>query len=238
VNYPFPWVTFAKLSVDIAARRQRSALEDGASMWSRAGVMPELCGLDNIPTDGPVVIAANHYERRGLWIAWPAALINSGVAQRRDGVPHWLSTGELRLFQWRNQGPIVPGSRRILAAVASTYGMVPLPLVDRHGRAAALHRWVRYLKDGRAVGIFPEGLRGRSDQLGPPQEGIDQLLQLLRRLQVPVIPVGVSETEHSMVASFGQQCSADGSAGALMEAIATQLPGNMRCEFGRNGSMG
>ncbi len=238
MSYPFPWVTFAKLSLDIAARRQRSALDDGASMWSRAGVIPELCGLDNIPTDGPVVIAANHYERRGVWIAWPAALINSGVAQRRGGVPHWLSTGELRLFQWRNQGPIVPGSRRILGAVATTYGMVPLPLVDRQRRAAALHRWVRYLKDDRAVGIFPEGLRGRSDQLGPPEEGTDELLRLLHRMEVPVIPVGVSETERSMVASFGRQCSADRSANALMDAIATQLPAKMRGEFGRNGSMG
>jgi hypothetical protein len=238
VNYPFPWRTFARLSRDIATKRERSMLADGDSMWEKARITPELCGLDNIPTGGPMVIAANHYQRRGLWIAWPAALINSGIADRRGGTPHWLATGELQLFQWRNQGPTLPGSRRILGAVAATYGMVPLPLGDPSERAAAVHRWLRYLKDGEIIGIFPEGLHGRSDRLGDPEDGIDSLMKVLGRLAVPVIPVGVFENGGRMVASFGDDCSASGSAKGLMRAIATQLPSEMRGEYGGYGQVG
>ena len=63
-------------------------------------------------------------------------------------------------------------------------------------------------------------------------------MRLLSRLRVPVIPVGVFESSGRMVASFGRDCSPSASADGLMEAIALQLPLEMRGQYSSHGALG
>ncbi len=76
---------------------------------------------------------------------------------------------------------------RFLAWLMDTLGAIPL---DRdasptQGIKAAL----RLLKAGKAVVMFPEGGRSRDGKLRPLKPG---LIALLRRTEVPVIPVGIA----------------------------------------------
>lgn len=234
VIYPFPWQEFLSLSRDLVSDRRRDLGRDATSMWARASAIPIVEGESNIPAHGRVLIAANHYQRRGLWIAWAGALITQAVAHRRNGVaPCWLVTGELRLLQWRNTGPCVPGTRRLFRRVAKVYDMEAVPPCDSTASALAIRRWLDRAGRGHALGLFPEGVLGRSTGLRQPQAGVDRLLRRLRALDVPLVPIGIFESQGHLMVRFGRLQILDGSATGLMQAIAAQLPAEMRGQYGR-----
>jgi len=94
----------------------------------------QLVGRENVPTEGPVVLAANHVTL----IDGPILI---GIAPR----PLHIITKQ-ELFK----GPV--------GAILTWGGAIP---VDRaHGRAA-LQSALGVLRRGGAIGIFPEGNRGR-----------------------------------------------------------------------------
>lgn len=205
MSYPFPWREFGALAWSLVTGRRRDMVADAAAMWRRSTRRPLILGAENIPASGPVVLVANHYQRRGLWIAWPAGLITLATAARRSGSPvRWVVTGELRLAQWRNGGPILPGSRLLLRRVAATYGLIELPGTDRFGSAAAVRRVFRRLESGEAVGIFPEGLAKSSSSIGRPAPGFGRLAVLLSKRNIPLVPVAVSESDGRMIIRLGE----------------------------------
>jgi hypothetical protein len=226
-RYPFPWDIFFRLALDLPAGR-RSLPADTALMVSRMRPPPEVSGLRYLPAAGPAVIAANHYQRRGLWIAWPGAVITDAVARRRGPDPplHWLVTGGLRWRQWANKGPEVPLTRTLLAAVAQTYAMAPLPLDGAADRARALRRWVGWLEQGHAGAVFPEGLAGRSDALGPPEPGFDSLCRVLGTKGIPLLPCAIFERGEVLHVEFGAPLppSSQRRSQDVMRAIADMLP--------------
>ncbi|MBD5787368.1 1-acyl-sn-glycerol-3-phosphate acyltransferase [Cellulosimicrobium terreum] len=93
-------------------------------------------GAENVPADGPLVLAANH---TGL-VDGPIVL---GVAPRPL---HVLVKEEAFV------GPV--------GWVLRAAGQIS---VDPHGGRPALATGLALLKDGRALGVFPEGNRGRGD---------------------------------------------------------------------------
>lgn len=225
-RYPFPWDRFLGLMRDVPAGR-RSLLADCRAMVSRVEPPPLVDGAHLIPAAGPLVVAANHYQRRGLWIAWPGALITVAVATRRDETLCWLVTGGLRWMQWRDAGPEVPGTRRLFRRVASTYGMTALPLTGRMERAAAIRSWLDRAEEARALGVFPEGLAGGSGGLRAPERGFDVLCHVLARSSVPFLPCGVFEREGRLHVYFGEPvCAREGD--EVMRAIAQLLPPDLR----------
>jgi Acyltransferase len=232
MSYPFPWREFGLLALDMTTGRARSMSVDAAAMWQRANSPPLVLDVDAIPATGPVALVLNHYQRRGLWIAWPAGAVTLAIAARRhcESV-HWLVTGELRLAQWRNGGPVLPGSSAILGRVAAAYDLVDLPLTNRHSRMGAVRRLVGHLGRGGVIGVFPEGLRGNSTALVEPEAGFDKLLSHLRRRDFPVAPVGVFEDGERLCVRFGA-ARAPESADAVMRSIAELLPDHMQGRYG------
>lgn len=231
----FPWDLLLALARDLP-RRRRSLRADCAEMVSRLQPPPLITGTHHVPRTGPLVVAANHYQRRGLWIGWAAAAVTLTLARSREQeVPvHWLVTGGIRLLQSRGAGPEIPLSGSIFRAVARTYGMTSLPLGDTTSRAMAVRRWLRELESGEVLGLFPEGLAGRSDGLSRPEPGFAHLNRLLARLSVPILPVAVFENDGRMCARFGPAFPA-ASADETMQSIAALLPpdlqGSYRDEF-------
>jgi hypothetical protein len=236
-RYPFPWDLFFVLARDLPAGR-RSLVEDCTTMVTRIWPAPVVSGVEHVPSDGPVAVAANHYQRRGLWIAWPGAVITWAVAQRRGPSPplHWLVTGGLRWFQWADRGAEVPCTRSLLRAVARTYDMASLPLSGPRERAAALRDWIRRAEKGGAIGIFPEGLAGGSHGLRQPQPGFDALCRVLIAKSIPVLPVGIFEQQDALQVRFGA-CSQlhlhCGDGDRVMERIAALLPADRRGVYSR-----
>lgn len=93
-------------------------------------------GLENIPERGGFVVAANHTSNLDPWplgiSLWPRQL-------------HYMAKSEL----WK------PGLRVLLKATGS------FPVRRGEGDVEALDTAVRLCKEGRAMGMFPEGTRRR-----------------------------------------------------------------------------
>ena len=125
-------------------------------------------GIENIPSEGPVILAGNHtaYIEPILMTAFP----------RRQVEP--IGAGDLPF-----EGVVGP--------VVSLYGFIPLNRgnLDRKGLNEALD----VLKQGGAIGIFPEGGTWAPGKM-QPQIGVALLSQ---RTGAPVVPIGFSGLQGS-----------------------------------------
>jgi 1-acyl-sn-glycerol-3-phosphate acyltransferase len=123
-------------------------------------------GVENVPRSGPLIVASNH-----LSYLDPVAL---GV-----GLPRMLTyLAKKQLFD-------IP----VLGSIIRWCGAYPL---DRDaGGVAAVRVALRVLKDGRAVGIFPEGTRNLKGSAG--EKGGAAFLAALSG--APVVPAAVVGTK-------------------------------------------
>ena len=123
-------------------------------------------GLENLPREGPYIIAPNHTS-----FLDPVALAAS------------LDPGLLRRTYWAGwtgivfKGPI----RRALARLAQA-----VPIDPRRGAASSLALGAAVLKRKEALVWFPEGQRSPDGSLQPFRPGLGLLLQ---HYPVPVVPV-------------------------------------------------
>jgi 1-acyl-sn-glycerol-3-phosphate acyltransferase len=123
-------------------------------------------GAENVPAAGPVVLAANH---TGV-VDGPVVL---GVAPRPL---HVLVKEEMFV------GPV--------GWVLRTAGQIP---VDRAGGRRALATALAVLRRGGAVGVFPEGNRGRGDATSA-RAGVAWLALNAGACVVPVAVLGTRRT--------------------------------------------
>ena len=128
----------------------------------------EAVGADNVPRSGPVIVACNHVSYLD-----PVAL---GV-----GAPRMLTyLAKKQLFDIPLLGPIIRGC-----------GAYPL---DRQaGGVAAVRVALKVLKEGRCIGIFPEGTRNLTGSA--PEKGGAAFLAALSG--APVIPAAVVGTKNA-----------------------------------------
>lgn len=150
-----------------------------AGTMARVVYRPEVLGVDNVPSDGPVILAANHL-----------AVADSFVVP--IVVPRQVSfLAKAEYFQ----GNGVRG--KLLRWVFGSLGAIP---VDRgRGRAAmeALDRAEQVLQSGGAFGIHPEGSRSGDGRLHRGRTGV---ARLALSTQAPVVPVALTGTEHLLPA--------------------------------------
>src|SRR5680860_1922365 len=106
-----------------------------------------ITGLENLPKDGPIVLASNHVTN--------ADPVFVGVACPR--MVHFMAKAEI----WK-----VP----LLGRLVSRVGAFPV----RRGGAdrEAVRTALRILKGGAVMGMFPEGRRQKLGKLGQPQPGV------------------------------------------------------------------
>jgi 1-acyl-sn-glycerol-3-phosphate acyltransferase len=132
----------------------------GRALWKL-----KLDGLENIPSNGGLIVAANHQSyldpflisipiRRTLrYLAWSAA------------------------FEW----PLVGKFIRVLGA---------WPLQIEGSDPSAIRRSLQWLREGGAVMIFPEGGRGLPD--GSTGRFKSGAVRMALEAEVPILPVTIS----------------------------------------------
>jgi len=123
-------------------------------------------GLDHVPATGPVLLASNHLG----FLDGPLLM---GMSPRGT---HFLVKKEM-----------FAGA---LGVVLRGCGQIP---VDRSGDRGALVTAVAVLRGGGAVGVFPEGTRGRGD-VAAMQSGVTWLAL---QTGTPVVPVALLGTRRS-----------------------------------------
>lgn len=128
-------------------------------------------GIEKVPTEGPVVLAANHL-----------AFIDSMLLMYALDRPV--------AFLGKSEYLDHPVARRLFPMT----GMLPL---DRSGRRSrvTLDRVDEILSQGGVVGVHPEGTRSRDGLLNPGHRGVAQMALRAGAPIVPVALVGTGEAQ-------------------------------------------
>jgi len=124
-------------------------------------------GRENVPADGPVVLAANH-------LAFIDSLL---VMYSLDRPVSFLGKAEYLDH---------PIARRLFPMT----GMLPLDRTGRYARVT-MRRVQEILADGGVVGVHPEGTRFRDGLLNPGHNGV---AQMALQASAPVVPVALVGT--------------------------------------------
>ena len=124
--------------------------------------------VDDIPREGPVIIAANHSSNLD------AVVIGSWLIPKLGRRIHWL--GKKELFAW----PVVGWA-------AANGGVHP---VDRDAADVEAFRLAkRILDEGQILFVFPEGTRSPDGAL---QQARDGVAVLALRTGAPIVPVAIA----------------------------------------------
>ena len=145
-----------------------SAVAFGGRVFARAMSRISIEGaVDEIPRDGPLIIAANHASN------FDAPVLGAWLIPRLGRRIHWL--GKRELFAW----PIV-------GWVAANGGVHP---VDRDSADVEAFRLAsRILDGGHVLFVFPEGTRSPDGSLQTARDG---LAMLALRSGAPIVPIGI-----------------------------------------------
>lgn len=164
--------TLAKEKAAAGSKRVESALPQwfinlvrpAISFGSRVSWRLEHKGVENIPLNGGLIIAANHQSY---------------------GDPFWLSIPvkrPIRYLAWSDafSWPVVGRAIRLLGA---------WPLQVEGSDPAAIRRSLTWLRDSGVVVIFPEGGRGRPDGSMVRMKG--GAVRMAIEAGVPILPVTI-----------------------------------------------
>ncbi len=170
---------------------------------------PLVRGEDRIPLCGPMVIAANHYERPGMWMVWPAIFLARLIRERTGGDTHFVAieTWEsLKLFGLEIPPPLIKFIFERSFQVWGVLAMAP-PNAPASARARSMRATVCEVREGKIIAIMPEGTVGPTPELLPAREGVGLFLNLLNGTGAPILPVGIFEEEGRLVAQVGEPLS-------------------------------
>jgi 1-acyl-sn-glycerol-3-phosphate acyltransferase len=149
-----------------------AAMTFGGRLFCRAMTRVSVEGaLHEIPSEGPVIVAANHASNLD------AVVLGSWLIPRMGRRLQWL--GKKELFAW----PVV-------GFLAAHGGVHP---VDRSRADVEAYRLARRILDeGHVLFVFPEGTRSPDGAL---QEGRDGVASLALRTGAPIVPVGIAGSD-------------------------------------------
>ncbi|MGQ4496971.1 lysophospholipid acyltransferase family protein [Dermabacteraceae bacterium P13101] len=136
---------------------------------------PRVSGLENIPREGSVIIAANH-------LANADSAVLPILTPRRI---HFL----VKSTYWHNGGL----SNLLQRLFFTAAGAIPVDRGTLHSAQGSLEVALKYLQRGEAFGIYPEGTRSRDGRL---YKGRGGAAWLAFEADAPIIPVGLRGTQH------------------------------------------
>ncbi len=205
--YRLPLSYILRFIVAVLLGRKRDLGRDARGTLMTARPKPKVLDDHHVPSEGPFVFVANHYERPGLKVWWGGMLATTAIYERRQSqrTLRWLMTSEWYGFRL---GGVVPVPtwlvRWLFRRIANVYGLVIVPRSpeQRVGRAAAMRAIMEVTKrQGDPIGLYPEGM-GR-EVLIEAMPGTGLFLNSLSRRGIPLLPCGIYEEESILTARFG-----------------------------------
>ena len=147
----------------------------GAFVWlCHLLFRPRVEGRENIPRTGPAILVSNHISAGDTFLL-PAMI------RRRLTFP-----AKLDLFHGRGF------KGRLLSWFLKAVGQLPLDRSGGRASASSMDQVIKVLRDGKLLGIYPEGTRSPDGRLYKGKTGV---ARLVLQAGVPVIPVGVINTQ-------------------------------------------
>jgi len=208
-DYGVPWPLLVGLTHNLRTGEPKNIGDFTAAIVKRMPAVPRVEGIENLPADPRFILAANHYQRKGLWILHTAAALTQALAARYklpDPPLRWLVTANWPRWRFLGRSVASPGDL-VLPRVAKVLQCYPVPFAGTNPAATA-RSYLRLRRELPSVpcpvGIFPEGAAGRADSIGEALPGVTRLMQHLGR---PVVPVRVAEDAGNLILRFGRVTS-------------------------------
>ena len=132
-------------------------------------------GVENMPAEGPVILAINH---QSLWDPIAAA----------SSPPRKVS------FMAKEEIFSIP----VLGKIFSKLGAFPVK--RGQGDVNAIRQSLASLKEGRVLGLFPEGTRSKDGEI---QKGLPGMVLLMEKSKASVVPVKVFGTRKLLTRGWG-----------------------------------
>jgi len=134
---------------------------------------PRNSGMKNVPKEGPVILASNHLSFADHFVG-PLPLTRRIVF-----------LGKRDYFEGK-------GLKGLISKIFFTgVGVIPIDRTGGKASEEALATGLRVLREGRILGIYPEGTRAPDNRLYRGKTGVARLALQSR---VPVIPMGMINT--------------------------------------------
>lgn len=132
-------------------------------------------GAENMPAEGPVILAINH---QSIWDPLVAA----------SSLPRQVS------FMAKEELFSIP----ILGTIFLKLGAFPVK--RGQGDMNAIRQSLGILKEGRVLGLFPEGTRSKDGEI---QKGLPGMVLLMEKSKAAVVPIKVLGTRKLLTKGWG-----------------------------------
>ena len=135
--------------------------------WFGIILRTKIVGTENIPKDSAFILAANHVSN------WDPPFLGTFIDREV------CYMGKEELFK-----------NPIMAAICRRLYVFPV----KRGAAdkTAIKTAIKILKDGKCLGIFPEGTRSKTGKLGKAEAGVSLIAAMTK---APIIPAAIVNTE-------------------------------------------
>lgn len=133
-------------------------------------------GVENMPAEGPVILAINH---QSIWDPLVAA----------SSLPRKVS------FMAKEELFSIP----VLGTVFSKLGAFPVK--RGQGDMNAIRQSLTILKEGRVLGLFPEGTRSKNGEI---QKGLPGMVLLMEKSKATVVPIKMYGTRSLLTKGWGK----------------------------------
>ncbi|MEV0169417.1 lysophospholipid acyltransferase family protein [Nonomuraea fuscirosea] len=130
-------------------------------------------GVENVPEEGPVILASNHLSHSDTIFGW--LHVKRRVTQLAGS--HFFSGRGIKGF--------------LMRLFLNGIGTVPIDRSGGKASEAGLSSGLRVLNEGNVLGIYPEGTRSRDGRLYKGRTGVARLALASR---APVIPCAMINT--------------------------------------------
>ncbi|MBQ6296430.1 MAG: 1-acyl-sn-glycerol-3-phosphate acyltransferase [Selenomonadaceae bacterium] len=136
-------------------------------IWFGTILGTKIIGTENIPKEGAFILAANHVSN------WDPPFLGTFIEREV------CYMGKVELFK-----------NPVMAAICR--GLHVFPVKRGAADKTAIKTAVKILKDGKCLGIFPEGTRSKTGKLGKAESGVS-LIAAMTKAQI--IPAAIINTE-------------------------------------------
>ena len=132
-------------------------------------------GVENMPAEGPVILAINHQS------IWDPLVVASSLPRKVS-------------FMAKEELFSIP----VLGKIFSKLGAFPVK--RGKGDMNAIRQSLAILKEGRVLGLFPEGTRSKTGEI---QKGLPGMVLLMEKSKASVVPIKVFGTRNLLTKGWG-----------------------------------
>lgn len=136
-------------------------------LWFGLILRTRVIGAENIPKSGAFILAANHVSN------WDPPFLGTFIEREV------CYMGKEELFK----NPVMAWACRSLHV---------FPVKRGAADKTAIKTAVKILKEGKCLGIFPEGTRSKTGKLGKAEAGVSLIAAMTK---APIIPAAIVNTE-------------------------------------------